>query len=130
MQTAKEFLDEEHETILSTQTEANEYLLSRLNESISRIREDFHDLNQLQIKQIENEYQQMVRIVEDKSVTNRTNDEAMINQQRTMKNEYDKLQNEHRTMTQELTSLNDHNQMLSERILNMVNFIRKFFCLK
>ena len=50
MQTAKEFLEEEYQSILSTQTEANEYLLSRLNESISRIREDFHTLHQNQLK--------------------------------------------------------------------------------
>ena len=45
MQTAKEFLDEEYQIILSAQTEANEYFLSRLNESVSRIREDFYELN-------------------------------------------------------------------------------------
>ncbi|CAF4882731.1 unnamed protein product, partial [Rotaria magnacalcarata] len=41
MYQAKEFLDEEHETIIAAETEANEYLLSSLNESIVNIREDF-----------------------------------------------------------------------------------------
>jgi chromosome segregation ATPase len=119
MQTAKEFLDEEHQTILSTQTEANEYLLSRLNDSISRIREDFDELNKTQLKQIENEYKQMMKILEDKSLSNKTIDETMINQQRTIQIEYEKLQNEYQTLTQELTTLNDHNEILSETILNM-----------
>ena len=127
MQTAKEFLDEEHETILSTQTEANEYLLSRLNDSISRIREDFQDLNQNQIKQIENEYKRMMNVLEEKTLTNQSIDEAKINQQRITQNEYDKLQDEYQSTSQELITLNEHNLMLSERILNMVNFIDKFF---
>jgi chromosome segregation ATPase len=119
MQTAKEFLDEERETILSTQTEANEYLLSRLNDSISRIREDFNDLNKTQLKQIENEYKQMIKILEENSLRNETIDETMINQQRAIQISYEKLQDEHQYITQELTTLNDHNQVLSERILNM-----------
>jgi chromosome segregation ATPase len=119
MQTAKEFLDEERETILSTQTEANEYLLSRLNDSISRIREDFNDLNKTQLKQIENEYKQMIKILEENSLTNGTIDETMINHQRTIQISYEKLQDEHQSITQELTILNDHNQILSEKILNM-----------
>jgi chromosome segregation ATPase len=119
MQTAKEFLDEERETILSTQTEANEYLLSRLNDSISRIREDFNDLNKTQLKQIENEYKQMIKILEENSLRNETIDETMINQQRAIEISYEKLQDEHQYITQELTTLNDHNQVLSERILNM-----------
>jgi len=119
MQTAKEFLDEERETILSTQTEANEYLLSRLNDSISRIREDFNDLNKIQLKQIENEYKQMIKILEENSLRNETVDETMINQQREIQISYEKLQDEHQYITQELKTLNDHNQILSERILNM-----------
>ncbi len=112
MQTAKEFLNEEHQTILSTQTEANEYFLSRLNESILLIREDFNELHQNQLKQIENEYKKIMKILEEDTSTI---DETMINQQI----EYDKLQNEHQSITQELTILNDLNQILSEQVLTM-----------
>jgi hypothetical protein len=98
-----------------------------LNESISRIREDFQDLNQNQIKQIENEYKKMMNVLEEKILTNQSIDEAKINHQRIAQNEYEKLQDEYQSTSQELITLNEHNQMLSERILNMVNFINKFF---
>jgi hypothetical protein len=119
MQTAKEFLDEEHQTMLSTQTEANEYFLSRLNESIARIREDFNELNQNQLKQIENEYKQIMKILEENTSANQIIDETMINHQRAMQIEYEKLQNEHQSTSQELTILNDLNQLLSEQVLAM-----------
>ena len=65
MQTAREFLDEERETLLATQTEANEYLLSRLNESIERIRDDFAQLNRTQLEELESDYQQQMQILEN-----------------------------------------------------------------
>jgi hypothetical protein len=116
MQTAKEFLDEDHQAILSTQTEANEYLLSRLNQSITRIREDFTELNQTQLKQTENEYKQMLEILEENFLTT---DDTNI-QQSTLQTECEQLQDEHRSALQELTTLNDHNQALSERAIAMV----------
>ncbi|CAF3295658.1 unnamed protein product [Rotaria sp. Silwood2] len=119
MHTAKEFLDEEHQTILSTQTEANEYLLSCLNEFILRIREDFSELNKTQLKQMENEYKQMMRVIEETTLTNATMNEAMVNQQYSVQIECEKLQDENRSITQELTKLNDYNQVLSEQILAM-----------
>jgi hypothetical protein len=115
MQTAKEFLDEEHQTILSTQTEANEYFLSRLNDSIIHIREDFNQLNQNQLQQLENEYKQIIKNLEETFITN----ETILNHQRTIQISYEKLQDEHEILTQELTILNDHNQILSEQILHM-----------
>ena len=117
MQTAKEFLDEEHQALLSTQTEANEYFLSRLNESVEQIREDFSELNKNQIKQIENEYKQKMSILEEKNST----EETLFNQQRIRQNDYEKLQDEQQVLSNELFTLNDHNQILSERIIAMEN---------
>jgi len=114
MQTAKEFLDEERETIIATQTDANEYLLSRLNESINRIREDFHQLNQTQLKQTENEYKQMLQILEENFITNETTHQHVIQP------DYERLHNEHQSVLQELTTLKDHNETLSERVFSMV----------
>ncbi|CAF1160013.1 unnamed protein product [Rotaria sordida] len=119
MHTTKEFLDEEHQTILSTQTEANEYLLSCLNEFISRTRDDFNELNKTQLKQLENEYKQMMMTVEENSLTKATINETMINQQRSIQIECEKLQDEHRSITQELIELNNYNQILSEQFLAM-----------
>jgi len=116
MQTAKEFLDEERETIIATQTDANEYLLSRLNESINRIREDFHELNQTQLKQTENEYKQMLQILEENFITN----ETTTTHQRAIPADYERLHNEHQSVLQELTTLKDHNETLSERVFAMV----------
>ncbi|CAF5120126.1 unnamed protein product [Rotaria sp. Silwood1] len=121
MHTAKEFLDEEHQTILLTQTEANEYLLSCLNEFILRIRDDFNELNKTQLKQMENEYKQIMINIEENSLTNANINETIINQQHSIQNECEKLQNENQSITQELTKLNDYNQILSEQILAMVS---------
>ncbi|CAF3930076.1 unnamed protein product, partial [Adineta steineri] len=119
MQTAKEFLNDEYETILSTQTEANEYFISCLDESIINIREDFDDLNKRQLKQVENEYKQMIKILEENSLTTANINETTMNHQRKTQFECEKLQDEHQSITQELTTLNDHNQILSERIFAM-----------
>lgn len=129
MQTAKEFLDEEHQIILSTQTEANEYLLSCLGEFISRIREDFDQLNRTQLEQIENEYQQMINMAEENAKNNATKNEKLLNHQRSIQMECEKLQDEHQSTTEELTLLNEHNQALSERILSMVSLISIRFVL-
>ncbi|UJR31832.1 hypothetical protein I4U23_019309 [Adineta vaga] len=115
MQTTKEFLDEERETILETQAEANEYLLSRLSESINRIRQDFNDLNQTQLKQMDNEYKQMLQILEESVQTNETNTFHQSSNQEG----YEQLHDEHQTVLQELTTLNDHNQTLIERVQAM-----------
>ena len=125
MQTAKEFLDEERETIIATQTEANEYLLSRLNDSITRIREDFDTLNKTQLKQIENEYKQMFQTLEQNLITNQSNDETIAHQ-RAIQTELEQLQDEHQSVAQELTKLNYHNQTLAERVLAMVCQISYF----
>ncbi|CAF1174612.1 unnamed protein product [Adineta steineri] len=119
MQTAKEFLNDEYETILSTQTEANEYFISCLDESIINIREDFDDLNKRQLKQVENEYKQMIKILEENSLTTANINETTMNHQRKTQFECEKLQDEHQSIAQELTTLNDHNQILSERIFAM-----------
>ena len=90
--------------------------MSRLNESIARIREDFNELNQSQLRQIENEYQQIMKIFED----NQTIDETMLNnEQQKQQIEFEQLQNEHQSITQELTILNDLNLVLSEQVLAM-----------
>jgi type II secretory pathway component PulK len=126
MKTAKEFLDDEYQAIVSTHTEANEYLLLTLNESISRIREDFDELNKTQLKEIENEYKQMMKILEENSLNNATIDNTAINHQRTIQNECEKFQDEYQSIAQELTTLNDHNYILSERVLAMVSLINIF----
>ncbi|CAM4782059.1 unnamed protein product [Rotaria magnacalcarata] len=120
MHQAKEFLDEEHETIIAAETEANEYLLSSLNESIVNIREDFNQLNTAQITQIENEYKQTLQDVEESLTSNQTtNDTTTSNQQ---------LQDEYHVVAQELTTLKNDNSTLSERVLTMeanLSFLRE-----
>jgi hypothetical protein len=112
MQTTKEFLDEECQTIISTQTEANEYLLSRLNDSITSIREDFNQLNQTQLQQIENEYKQTFQLLEENFLTNQTTNTSQY--------PIEQLQDEYQSALQELTVVNNHNQTLSEQVLAMV----------
>ena len=99
MQTSKEFLDEEYQMMLSTQTNASEYFLSHLNKSIERIREDFSRLNQTQLKQMEEEYQQW------------------MNHQSS--NEITQSEEEYRSMMEELTTLKKENEFLSETISTM-----------
>lgn len=120
MQTAKDFLDEERETLRATETEANEYLLSRLNESIARIREDFDQLNKSQLVQIESEYEQMLHSLEENLTMNKTIDEATLLDQQTDTKEYERLQNEYESTLQEFKTLNNQNQILSEQVLSMV----------
>jgi chromosome segregation ATPase len=109
MQTTKEFLNEECETIISTQTEANEYLLSRLNDSIISIREDFNRLNQKQLEQIENNYKQMLQTLEEN-----------LPIEQIIPSEYQQLEQEYQIVLNELTTLNNHNQNLTEHVLAMV----------
>ncbi|CAF3156375.1 unnamed protein product [Rotaria sp. Silwood2] len=119
MQTAKDFLDDERETIIATENEANEYLLSRLDESIVRIREDFDQLNKTQLKQIENEYKQMLQILEEHFTTNQEIDELTTSHQRTRQAEHERLQEEYQHVLQDLTTLNNHNLILSKQVLAM-----------
>jgi hypothetical protein len=126
MQTTKEFLTEECETIISTQTEANEYLLSRLHDSITRIREDFDQLNQAQLQQIENDYKQMLQTLEENLLSNQT---IEISQQ-TIPSEYQQLEQEHQIVLEELTTLNNQNQNLAERVLAMVCLESSLFFLE
>ncbi|CAM2724985.1 unnamed protein product [Rotaria socialis] len=120
MRQTKEFLNEEHETIIAAETEANEYLLSSLNESIVNIREDFNQLNTAQITQIENEYSQILQNVEGSLTSNQTtNDTTTSNQQ---------LQDEYHAVAQELATLKNDNSTLSERVLTMeanLSFLRE-----
>jgi chromosome segregation ATPase len=116
MQTTKEFLNEERETIISSQTEANEYLLSRLIDSINRIREDFNQLNKSQLEQIDNEYKQNLQKLEENLLTNQT---INISQQ-TISSENERLENENQSALQQLTIINDQNQILTEQVLAMV----------
>jgi len=116
MQTTKEFLNEERETIISSQTEANEYLLSRLNDSINRIREDFNQLNKSQLEQIDNEYKQNLQKLEENLLTNQT---INISQQ-SISSEIDRLENENQSALQQLKIINDQNQILTEQVLAMV----------
>ncbi|UJR14875.1 hypothetical protein I4U23_001860 [Adineta vaga] len=119
MQTAKEFLDDEYETILAVQTEANDYFLTCLNESILRIYDDFDQLNKRQMEQVEIEYEKMIKILEENSLANEMINETEMNRQRTSQVEFRKLQEEYQLMTEELTTLNGHNHILSERIVDM-----------
>lgn len=120
MQTAREFLDEERETLLATQTEANEYLLSRLNESIQRIRDDFDLLNRTQLEQLENDYKQQMQILENNLFTSTDASDATISTSADPQR-VNQLQSEQRTVLQELSIVNKHNQSLSERVLAMVS---------
>mgnify|MGYP006911071694 FL=1 len=112
MQTAKEFLDDEHQTILLTQTEANEYLLSSLNQSIELIRNDFNELNKTHLKQIENQYKQTIANIEE----NTNENEFELVQPQTIE-----IENEYLTLKNELTQLNNHNEILTDRIHAMEN---------
>ena len=129
MQTAKEFLDEEYETILEAQTDANLYLLSCLNESILRIHADFEHLNNQQIEQIENEYKQTIKKLEEISLANATDNETEIDRQHTSQTECGKLEEEYQSVNEELSKLNEHNQLLSDRISSMVSSIELFVVL-
>lgn len=112
MQTAKEFLDDEHQTILLAQTEANEYLLSSLNQSIELIRNDFNELNKTHLKQIENQYKQTIANIEE----NTNENEFELVQPQTIE-----IENEYLTLKNELTQLNNHNEILTDRIHAMEN---------
>lgn len=105
MQTTKEFLDEEQQNILSSQTEANEYFLSHLHQSIERIRDDFAQLNQQQLKQMEDEYKQWM------------NNHLSTHEQQT--NLIEQFQEEYRKYLDELTRLKNENDVLSEKISMM-----------
>ena len=119
MQTAKEFLDEERETILATEIEANEYLLSCLSESIIHIREDFDALNKTQMQQLENEYAQLLQTFEEYFTTEQTIDELTSCDDKSQST-YKQLEDEYQLASQELTKLNNHNQLLLEQVLVMV----------
>ncbi|CAF1183420.1 unnamed protein product [Adineta ricciae] len=124
MQTAKEFLDEEYETILEAQSDANLYLLSCLNESILRIHDDFEHLNNQQIEQIENEYKQTMKKFEETSLANATDNETEIDRQHTSQTECGKLEEEYQSINEELTKVNEHNRLLTERISSMETDLR------
>ena len=125
MQTAREFLDEERETLLATETEANEDLLSRLNESIQRIRGDFDLLNRTQLEQLETDYKQQIQILENNLFTSTDASDATsstsTDPQRLNQLQGEQLQIEQRTVLQELSIVNKHNHGLSERVLVMVS---------
>ena len=127
MQTTREFLDEERENMLATQTEANDYLMSRLDESIKRIREDFEHMNRSQLEQLDTEYTQLLTVLEenlqsaesaddDGAAATRTDEEDRVDQAN-----YAQLQSEHRVTLQELTHLTRDNQTLAERVFSLVN---------
>lgn len=116
MQTTKEFLDDECQTIISTQTDANEYFLSRLNHSIKHIREDFQQLNHTQLIQTENDYEKLLQTLEENFKVNQTS----IHSEEIKPTQYEQLQNEHDVVIQELNTLNNQNQDLSQQILSMV----------
>lgn len=114
MQTTKEFLSEERDTILSSRHEANEYFLSQVHQSIAQIRDDFEQLNQSQLQQIEHDYQQMLQTVEENLVTYQTNNPV------SNPSAIEQLQHEQQTIYEEWTGLNEQNQTLAERVLAMV----------
>lgn len=113
MQTTKEFLSEERDTILSSRHDANEYFLSQLHESIARIRDDFEQINQNQLQQIEQDYQQMLQTLEENLSTNQVNPVTNPSQ-------IEQLQKEQQTIYDEWTTMNEQNQTLVERVLTMV----------
>jgi hypothetical protein len=65
MHMAHEFLDDECENFIETHTEVNDCLLSCLNDSIQHIRLDFEQLNDNQLKQLEDGYQQQMLDAEE-----------------------------------------------------------------
>ena len=121
MQTTKEFLDEEQQAILSTQTDANEFFLSRLNESISHIRDDFHQLSQLQYKQIDEFYQQLRNNIQE-TIRNEPREEIKIN------SPLEQLQNEQKLINEELINAKEQHEILAEQLMAMVRLKRiKYF---
>ncbi|CAF1133464.1 unnamed protein product, partial [Didymodactylos carnosus] len=127
MQTTREFLNEERDNIITIQTDANEFMLSRLNDSILRIREDFNVLNQLQLKQLENEYKQMLRIVEvsvnDTLDDGSTASATVLHQRRQAK--FEELHEEASLTQQELSTLSDYNQTLVDKVNQMETSLLK-----
>lgn len=124
MQTAKEFLDEECEAILGTQAEANDYFLSCLNESIVRIQDDFDELNTRQLKQVESDYEQMIKVAEEQTLAKVATVQETSDRQGAAQVECDKLRNENHSATHELSALHDTNRTLTERVLAMVSSYR------
>ena len=108
MQTTKEFLIEEQQSLLSTQNYANEDFLARLHQSIARLKEDFYELNQQQIKQLENQYEQVMKRFEDEIKHQRPIEEI------TGENPY---QIEEETLLGQLKNLNGENHHLADQIL-------------
>ena len=126
MQTTREFLDEERENMLATQTEANDYLMSRLDESIKRIREDFEHMNRSQLEQLDKEYGQLLTVLQENLQNAESTDdgaEAMgtDEEERVNQANYAQLQSEHRVTLQELTHLTRDNQTLAERVFSLVS---------
>ena len=123
MQTAREFLDDERELFLTSQTEAGEYYRLHLNESIQRIREDFQQLNRSQLKQLENEYEEKFRWLGDFSSSSSSSEILTDDSQRV---EREQLENDYRIVTQELNIVNDQYQTLTQRVEQMVRSSRRF----
>ena len=117
MQNTREFLDDERETLIASREEANEDLLSRLSESVDRIRDDFDQLNRAQLKQAENEYKQMLQILEESLLAEET---TTATAPRDNQVDSQRLYEEHHAVTQELTALRENNQALAERAYAMV----------
>jgi len=113
LSTTREFLLDECENIRSTQTDANEYLLVYLNESISRIREDFQKIHQSQFEQIENEYKLTFESFEE----NLRNEQLKSVQ---ISTNTQQLEHDYERIFDDLTKLNNQNQKLTTQIIQMV----------
>jgi hypothetical protein len=114
METAKDFLNDEQQSIFASQANAHEYFLSRLTQSVSRIRDDFEQLNQTQIKHIDSQYQQYMITIED-----------YLRQESNHKNkqqpDHEQWHIEQKTMTDELRRLTNDHHLLAQRIVDMVD---------
>ena len=117
MQTAREFLDDERQTILMSQSEANEFLLSRLTESIQRIREDFQRLNQCQIEELEIEYKHKFEWLEEQFRSESKPTTLISNN---IEEIHRHLVTEQRSTIQELNFVTDQHKILSAKILALV----------
>ena len=117
MQTAREFLDDERDLFITSQTEAGEYYRSHLNESIQQIREDFQQLNRAQLKQLENEFEEKLRWLGEFSSSSSSSEIVSDDPQRV---EREQWENESRLVTQELNIVNAQYQTLTQRVQQMV----------
>ena len=108
LRTTKEFLVEEKQNLDLTQIDANEDFLNRLQQSIERLRNDFQQLNENQLKQIEETYRETIERLGNEL---KPNDKQQI--------EENQWENLCRSEEEILKNLYEENNHLTDEILRL-----------